>query len=389
MNNEEIRKMNIDQVTNALEELLKKINEEEDLTSEDLEKVEEERKALLERQTTLKEIFEKRSTLEKNIKENGVELRNFGGMQNMNNEEKIFTVDSPEYRTAFWKQFDGRELTEIEERALNTGIVAGNVDGKSVLVPTETINNIWDQVALEHAIVGDVTVLKSNTVIEMLVNDSSTDAETPAEGVAPAEGSLTVKKVVLGGIDISKYIETTYAMAKMSIQALEAYITNDIANRIGDALAKHVVGKIHNGVANANKIASTGLTYEEVLQSLGVLKRVQSPTIYATRKTIYNNLYAMKGEDGHPIFVPATESGAIKGHILGTPVKIEDTIEDNTIYVGDAKKFTLNVVQDLLIEKQKDIRTHVNVTSGYMRAEGALLDTYSFAEIKITPAKGK
>ena len=389
MNNEEIRKMNIDQVTNALEELLKKINEEEDLTSEDLEKVEEERKALLERQTTLKEIFEKRSALEKNIKENGVELRNFGGMQNMNNEEKTYTLDSPEYRSAFWKHFDGRELTEVEERALKTGIVDGDVSGKSVLLPTETINNIWDQVALEHAIVGDVTTLKTNTVIEMLINNSSTDAETPAEGVAPTEGSLGVKKVTLGGIDISKYIETTYAMRKMSIPALEAYITKDIGNRIGDALAKHVVAKIKEGVSPDNKVATKELKYEEVLQGLGALKRVQTPVMYATRKTIYNNLYAMKGEDGHPIFVAATEPGAIKGHILGTPVKIEDTVEDGTIYIGDAKKFTLNVVQDLLIEKDTDIRSHVHVTSGYMRAEGVLVDAYAFAEIKITPSKGK
>lgn len=45
-----------------------------------------------------------------------------------------------------------------------------------------------------------------------------------------------------------------------------------------------------------------------------------------------------------------------------------------------------NMVQDILIESDKDIKKHVTTYSGYARGSGALIDPDAFAQLTVTSA---
>ncbi len=206
---------------------------------------------------------------------------------------------------------------------------------------------------------------------------------------------MTFVSVTLGGKDIAKWIPITYAMEKMAIPALQAYIQTEIANRIGDVEAKDIFDtisadlKVAEGAYTANEniktAAAASFGYDDIAGAFGLLKRVNGVSVYANRKTIYTYVIGLTANDGHPVFqtVP-TDNGV--GTILGAPVKIEDGLDDGVIYFGDPQKYVENVLQPIMIESEKDVKTHENIYSGYMREEGTLTDKKAFVQFTVTTA---
>ena len=60
--------------------------------------------------------------------------------------------------------------------------------------------------------------------------------------------------------------------------------------------------------------------------------------------------------------------------MLGAEIKFEDALADGEIIIGDPTAIIRNVVQGLLIETDRDIKTHKIVTSCYDREESGVID---------------
>ena len=73
----------------------------------------------------------------------------------------------------------------------------------------------------------------------------------------------------------------------------------------------------------------------------------------------------------------------VEGYLLGAPVKIEDSVADDDILIGDPSKVTNNVITDILVETDKDIKAHMYIYSGYERSECALIDDKAFALLTV------
>ena len=58
--------------------------------------------------------------------------------------------------------------------------------------------------------------------------------------------------------------------------------------------------------------------------------------------------------------------------VFGYPVKIEDAMEDGQLLFLDPKQYTDNVIQDILIERDRDIKRHVHIISGHTIAGGIM-----------------
>lgn len=372
-----------------MEELIKKIDEEltqikADLADEsktlDLDATEARSKELLEERAKLviKLNEEKREQVRRAVG-NGAGIVIDSVKEEENMEKKTLGIDSKEYRVAFFKHLKGMELTEAEQRVMNTGLT----ENQSILVPTETQNNIWDLVFGEHCILADCNTLRANSVVEIITHSESSGATQVAEGVAPSEETNTFAKITLSGKDYAKYVDITYAMQNMAIPALISYIESEIAKAIGEAMAKDAVTAIESKIDAENKVtASKAVSYTDVAKAFGTLKRVGNVAIYATRYSVYNYLIGMTDTNGQPI-LQAPAAGAPLGSIFGAPIKIEDAVADGKILIGDASKATNAVVSDIMIESDKDIKKHVTTYSGYARAEVALTDPKAFAEITL------
>lgn len=320
----------------------------------------------------------------------GTRVRSFSDLGNLRapaqdqtEQRQAMTVDSAEYRRAYICDLMGRDL-DTETRAAFTATTANT----GVVVPTTLLNEIWDLVSGQHAIMGDINVLRTGTTIDILKHTAITAgaAKQVAENAANDDEQNTFVKVTLAGKDFSKTINISYALQAMSIPAFEKYLTQEIANGISEAMAAHTVAAIETGMAAGNKVAvaaAKGLTYADLTKAFGQLKRASKVVVYATRSTIYNRLVSMVDTTGRPIFQPSLQAGA-EGVLLGAQIKIEDAVADDKLLIGDPSKVTCNMVQDIMIETDRDIAKHVNIMSGYARGESALIDDVAFAEITIS-----
>lgn len=294
-----------------------------------------------------------------------------------------YNVTSKEYRNAFLKNLVGSEMT-VEERAAFTHTTANT----TAPLPTTMLNEIWDLVSKQHVIMGDIKTYRTGTILEVVKHTAivAGKAAVTAQGVANADDEQnTMVKVTLSGKDFSKHVIISYAMAAMSIDALEAYLTAEIAANIGEALADDTIATVKAAVAAGNKVNSAGVkvvTYLELAKLFGLLKFVNNRVVYVNNATFYNYIVSIADTTGRPIFQPSMQDGA-QGVLLGAQVKIEESVADNEIFVGDPQKVVCNMVQDILIEQDRDIKTHTNIYAGYARAESALLNDTSFAILTV------
>jgi HK97 family phage major capsid protein len=291
------------------------------------------------------------------------------------------------YKQAFFNTLLNKELTVEQKNAFvhTTGLP----DAKSLPIPTETLNEIWSLISEEHAITKDIRKIFSKAVIEIPVHSAvvAGAATTVNEGAANSDEQNTFTSVTLAGKDFSKTIDISYAALAMTIEAFEAYLKQEIADGISDALADDVFATIDSGIADANKIetAAVGtMTYADIAGAFAKLKGVTNSkvAVYATRATVYNLLATLEDTEGHLIFQP-NANAEIQGYLLGAPVKFDDSVAANRLYIGDATKIPYNVVQDIMVEQDRNIKTHVVTYSGYARMQGALVVPTAFSRLTV------
>lgn len=372
---------------NRIEEIearLSAISGELDNDSADIDALEKEVRDLKAEKKQLEEAAEKRNRLKGEVAsgKTGEVIRRFSPEQT---ETRSYGPSSPEYRNAFLKNLLDLDMTK-EERAAFVHTTANT----SAALPTTMLNTIWDLVSQRHSIMGDITIYRTGTILEVVKHTAIAQgaAKTVAENAANDDEQNTFVKVTLSGKDFSKHVDISYAMERMSIDAFEQYLINEISASLGDALADDVISQIGTDMTGGNKVNSAAngtLTFKELAALFGKLKRVNTVSVYATRATIYNYLVGMVDTTGRPIFQPSAQAGQ-EGVILGAQIKVEDSVADNVILVGDARKVNYNMVQDIMIESDRDIKKHVTTYSGYARGSGALIDPDAFAQLTVTSA---
>lgn len=288
-------------------------------------------------------------------------------------ENRTFTLESEEYRSAFLHHLRGEDMSEVESRAFS--FLTTNTTAP---LPTVMQNRIIDLIGEAHPIVADVYTMQSGSAISIPVAKSIVaDAGATAEGAAANELEITFENVNLSGDDYTANVKLSYKMQHMAIPAFEDYLITQISARLGSKLAAAIVANIKSGMAADNKVA-TGVTYANLCAGFGELKRVGSVVVYGTRKGVYNKLVGLVDGNKRPIFQqPITAAAA--GTLLGATIKFEDAIGDTELLIGDPSKYLQNVVAPVIIESDKDLDTHQVVYSGYTCQEGVLTDDKAFA----------
>ena len=368
-----------------IEKRLLEIRAEIDTDAADIPALEEEVDALQEERKGILSAAEKRKALIDKVTDGieGAVVRTFEERGKAT--EKVYGADSPEYRKAFLNNLIGNELP-AEQRAAFTHTTANT----GAVLPTTMLNQIWDNISKKHSIMGDITVYRTGTILEVVKHTAiaAGKAKKVNENVANDDEQNTMVKVTLSGNDFSKHVIISYAMAAMSIDALEAYLIAEISDQLGEALADDVIATIKSGIAVANKMTTAAVgvgSYPELAKAFGTLKRTSNVCVYVNNATLYNQLVSMADTTGRPLFQPNMQNGAM-GMLIGGTVKVEDSLSDGEILIGDPARVVYNMVQDVMIESQRDVKNHTIVHSGYARGSGALLDDQSFALVTLKTA---
>ena len=373
-----------DELKGFQEELSKDDDEEVnvDEIEEKSEKLLEERKELLVQKAEIEATKEKRNKLLDDIAQGrkGIVIKE---AEKEKGEERKMNEDNTLYRSAFLKDLLGQKLTEAEERAF-----VHTTENTEVVVPEELQNKIYSTMEEKHPILADIQYLRTGAVISIVKHTAivAGDAKEVAEGVANEDEENTFVNVSLAGKDFSKHIDFSYRLGKMSIPAFETYLVNELGERLASAVAKDVVAQMKLDINAGNKqTTAAGLTFEDVTKALGSLKQAGTVNVYANNAAIYGDIVNLKGETGRDAFVP-DYSNDISGRLLGKAIKEEDSLADDEILIVDANQFIWNEVQPLLIERDKNIKTHVHTISGIIIGEGALTNDKAGVLITVTPA---
>lgn len=271
-------------------------------------------------------------------------------------------IASEEYRSAFYANLRG-EATEEQRSALLT---AGT---DAIAIPKALDDKIWDNIYTDHPILGDIDIKRTGVILEVTKHTKvkAGKAGKVEEGAAATLEDNEFVKVTLVGQDYAKTVELSYAAAKMSQGALEDYLATEVANSMGEALATEIFAKMKTDLGAAAVTVAKGknLTFADFCKAVGSVQRGTNLKVYASRAKKFEQIVGMVDTAGQPVFRD--------GCTLGYDVK-EDAAAGDDIFIVDTSKFVLNMVQDIMIENDRDIKNHKIIISGYARAEGCMRD---------------
>ena len=281
------------------------------------------------------------------------------GVEKMEREQLL---SSQEYRTAFFKNLQGKPMSEVEQRALTTAAVsAGSA------VPTQTLNQIIDKLRQTSALYNYITVSFVPGNLSFVVANAKNVANWKTEGSAGTAADDTVVSVTLGGYEIIKLVEISAAATAMTIDAFESYISAEIGRQLSIAFEKAIVSGsgtgeptgiltgITWGAANSTDFTGVVDLYDTLMDALGLLPTMyhQSSVFVLNRKTLFGGIRKVKATDGQPIFAYNPQDRAAMT-ILGYGIVLNDYLPDDTILLGDFSYYRLNFSQAPTIEASRE-----------------------------------
>ena len=281
-------------------------------------------------------------------------------------ERKMFGIETKEYRDAFMANLFGNATAE--QRA----ILADNTNyGDGLSLPVALDERIWDQACSAHPILNDVDIRRTGVAIKVTKMTPAT-VSAKMDKTTTSELTFTSAEVVLTGKDFNTFVKVSFAEAKMSQGAMEDFLVKEIADVLGEAIAKDIFARILTDLGSAAATYTAGTnTYFGCLQTaLGAASLANNPVIYAPA-ALYYALLGEQDSNGQPI--------VRDGVALGAQIKKDNAATKITV-VAPAM-FVLNVVQDITVDSDKDLTQAHYIIGGYARAEGCLRKTAAAAYI--------
>lgn len=305
---------------------------------------------------------------------------------------------SAEYRSAFFKNLQGKELSDVEKRTLTT---AANSVGSAV--PTITQNAIIDKLRQYSVLYPRIGVVNVAGNVTLVIANAKNAAAWKAEGTNGTPADDTTTSVTLGGNELIKLVEISAKASAMTIDALESYIVDEIARQISIAFENAILNGTGSAndqpqgiltgitwVANTNMInwaANGAVSYDNIVDGLALLPTLyhQSAVFVMSRKTFWGGIKKIKATDGTPLMTYNPQDG-VKFSILGYPVLVDDYIADDVILVGDLNYYKWNNAAPIAIEASREagFLSGKTVYRGMAVADGKVALAEAFVKISKT-----
>ena len=286
-----------------------------------------------------------------------------------------FEVNSPEYRDAFLRNLQGKELT-AEERAAVTATAA---------IPTQTMNEIVHRLEL-NPLIAAVDVTNIPGYVTYPVESSVAEAAWVAMGTEASDSADTLTSITLGAYKLIKTVEITADVEAMSVDAFEAWLTSRLANKIEKAIDAGIINGLGTtqatGILTVKTQADLTFTrnkmkWEQLAaipgkiggQYLNGASFVMSPDLF------FGKVLGMVDSSGARVAV-LDPQGPAKYNVLGFPCIIDGNITSEDILFGDLKAYKLNFAKAVEVKKSEEaaFRTGSAVYRAMCLADGNLAD---------------
>lgn len=384
--------MTLEEVKEELKKIVEKLESSDDMTDEEISELEEKAAKLeAEKRSLITKAEKRKETLEK-IKRNStgydVETAEEGKEERNMNEENIRS--SKEYRSAFLKRLQRKDLTEAEERALTT---ASSSVGAAI--PTITQNLIIEKVFQVAPLLNEITLLRVDGNVTFAVESTVNDATLHTEGATITESGDVLIPVSLGQYEVNKYITISKSVSKMSIDAFETWITN----MLGKMIAKAITNLIINGTGSSqpkgiDKAATWGEKNSVTVAKAGSLSEANVLTLVGllnggydanakwlmSKKTLINDFRPLQDKSKNDIFVK--ENGTY--YIEGYPVLLDERVAEHDAFLGDLTMYVGNLGEEVTVDQDKKLSSNSFEFLGSAMFDGK--PAVSDAFVKLTKA---
>lgn len=296
---------------------------------------------------------------------------NFNQGQNIPT-ENVF--ESPEYRSAFYKTMLGQSLNDVEERTFNQAMDQQEKENRAdkfntttnsaAVLPTQTLNEVIKKARTMGGLMAHVRNFNIPTNIRVPIGTPQSKAEWHTEGEKVDSENVDTAYVEFNGYEIIKIFSISAAAKKMTVQAFESYLIEELTNCVMEAIADALVNgdgdKKGTGIDAGitwdadNKLDLTG-EYTNFTSALAKLKRgyAANAKFAMNNATLYNKVYSIVDGNKRPIFIADPKNESI-GRILGKEVVIDDNIADDTIILGDFNYMGVNIPEGLMLEVSRE-----------------------------------
>lgn len=276
---------------------------------------------------------------------------------------------SAEYRSAFYKSLMGKELTAVERGALERAYelekrsdaytTSGNTP---VIVPTTTLNEVVKKARTMGGLMAECRAFNVPSKIAVPVATPASKAVWNTEGADVATEQPTIAQVTFDGNEIIKVFSISAKVKTMSIDAFEAYLTEELTNCVMECMADGIVNGTGAGQGTGlekgitwtegkNLLTTTALTFQNITTVISKLKRGYSKgaKFAMNNATLYNSVYGLMDGNKRPVFVQNAQDDSV-GKILGFEVVVDDNIPDNEIFFGNFQYMGYNMPNGIAVE---------------------------------------
>lgn len=332
--------------------------EEVDALTEEVNQLEEERAAINaaaeKRQVTLNKVLSMNKSVEKG------EERKEG--EEIMEEKSIY--ETKEYRSGFFKQLQGKKLTEAEERAMTSA-----TNSAGVVIPTETSEKIIEKLFQQAPLLSEIELLRVEGNVTFAVEVDPTDANIHEEGATITEDGQVLIPVTLSSYEINKYITISKTVQKMSIDAFETWLINMISKRLARKIVKLIISGTGTnqpkGVKNANDwdntnsvevAASASLKEDDVTSVVGLLPGAYDSNAkwLMSKKTLFADFRPLQNKSKNDVFVKEGNKYFVEGY----EVMLDDSVETHEAYFGDFKMYVGNLAEDVTVETGRKLQNN-------------------------------
>lgn len=290
-------------------------------------------------------------------------------------------LDTPEYRSAFYKSLLGQGMTETEKAAYDAGMklsekradaFISSTDAVAV-IPTQTLNEVIKKARTMGGLLSECRSFALPTKISVPVGTPSNKAAWHTEGAAVDAEKVVPTAVTFDGYEIIKIFAISAKARRMSIAAFESYLVDELTACVMECIADALVNGtgsaqgtgLEAGITwvktgtgkNAVEIAANGsFTYAKVVETIALLKRGYSNGAKwaMNNATLYNVFYGMTDTTERPVFIADPKAEGV-GKILGHEIIIDDNIADNVVYFGNfAKYMAYNMPEGIAVEVSRE-----------------------------------
>lgn len=271
-------------------------------------------------------------------------------------EERTFGIDSVEYRNAWLKSLQHKELTEDEKRAYAT-------TDTHTAIPTIVADAFFEELKKLAPMISHITLMRVAGDVKFIAQGTRNAAAKHTENSSVSAAADTIVSVTLGAFEFIKVIGISENAANMSVDAFQSFLIEMLSGDIARAIDNYIINDATNGIAaityttNTNQILSTqGYTYADVLALCALIPAAYDAeaAFLVNKKTLYNEIASIVDSQGRPIFVPSTVNG-VEGRLMGYPVLVDDyvTTSNDALYLGRWKDVVGNLSKGIEVKRDE------------------------------------